>query len=103
MKILALTLVVVSLSSLVSSAALRPRTGGETKQNQYPWYYWNQEGQQGEYPPYYYYMQRCGASQGTSSLNFPSLIMVGIVALAFAGMPPVTELQRKKISADIWN
>ena len=79
----------VSLSSLVNSAALRPRSEVEAKQNnQYPWYYWNQEGQQGQYPPYY--MQRCGA-QGIGSLNLLSLVVIGMAALAFAGIPQATE------------
>ena len=90
-------LAVASLSSLASSAALRPRTGEETKQNQYPWYYWNQDGEQGQgqgqYSPYY--MQRCGA-QGIDSLNLLSLVVVGMAALAFAGIPSVTESQLKK-------
>lgn len=100
MKRLLLILVVLlsCLAMLVNSAALRPaRSEGkraEGKENQYPWYYWNQEGQQGQYPPYYYY-QRC-AAEGIPSLNLVSLIVVGMVALAFASLPQDSELQLKK-------
>ena len=86
MKVFVILVVLASLSCLVSSAAVRPRTGGETKQNQYPWYYWNQDGQQGQQGQYPYYMQRCGA-QGIGSLNLVSLVVVGMAALAFAGLP----------------
>ena len=70
-----------SLASLASSAALKPRD--EAKNNQYPWYYWNMDGQQGQYPPYY---MMCGA-EGISSLNVLSLSVVGMTALAFTGIP----------------
>ena len=71
-----------SLASLASSAALKPR-GDEAKNNQYPWYYWNMDGQQGQYPPYY---MMCGA-ESISSLNMLSLSVVGLTALAFTGIP----------------
>ena len=79
-----------SLLTLVSSASIRPR--GDSKQNQYPWYYWNQDGQQG-YPPYY---TRCGA-QGIGSLSVLSLCIVGLIALMFAGMPEVSKTQLQRI------
>ena len=69
-----------SLASLASSAALKPR---DEAKNQYPWYYWNMDGQQGQYPPYY---MMCGA-EGISSLNVLSLSVVGLTALAFTGIP----------------
>ena len=69
------------LASLASSAALKTRD--ESKNNQYPWYYWNMDGQQGQYPPYY---MMCGA-EGISSLNMLSLSVVGLTALAFTGIP----------------
>ena len=89
--VLVVFVALVSLLSLVHSAALRPRD--ENKQNQYPWYYWNQDGQQGQYPPYY--MQRCGA-QAIGGLNLLSLVVIGMAALAFAGVPQTSELQQLK-------
>lgn len=69
------------LTNLANAAALK-RDEDETKQ-QYPWYYWNNDGQQGQYPPYY---MMCGA-EGISSLNVLSLSVVGLAALAFTGIP----------------
>ena len=53
------------------------------RNQQYPWYYWNMDGQQqGQYPPYFF----CGAD-GISSLNMLSLSVVGVAALVFTGIP----------------
>ena len=82
--------VAASLAPLVSSAAIRARS--ESKQNQYPWYYWNNDGES-QYPPYYL---RCGA-QGISSLNVLSLCVVGLAALIFAGIPENTKTQLRSV------
>ena len=97
--VIAFLVAVASLASLASSAALKPRDeaknnqyrdeaknneySDEAKNNQYPWYYWNMDGGQQQYPPYY---MMCGA-EGISSLNMLSLSVVGLTALAFTGIP----------------
>lgn len=89
--ILTFFVVAASLSTLVSSASIRPRNQNK-QNNQYPWYYWNNDGQQ-QYPPYY---MRCGA-QGISSLNVLSLCVVGLAALAFTGLPENSKTQLRSI------
>ena len=77
--------VLMAMSTIVAStsaAAIKPKAR-EQKNNYYPWYYWNNDGQQqGQYPPYMY----CGA-EGTGSLNMLTLSLVGVTALVFTGMP----------------
>ena len=91
MRPLAFLVVIASLSTLVSSAALKPR---DTDNKQYPWYYWNNDD--GDQIPPYYYRQRCGA-QGIDSLNVLSLLAVGLVALAFTGIPDASQRELKRI------
>lgn len=78
---------VASVTNLTSSAAIKREN---SKGNQYPWYYWNMDGeQQWQYPPYY---MRCGA-EGISSLNVLSVSVVGLAALAFTGIPQALRTQ----------
>lgn len=78
---------VASVTNLTSSAAIKREN---SKGNQYPWYYWNMDGeQQWQYPPYY---MRCGA-EGISSLNVLSVSVVGLTALAFTGIPQALRTQ----------
>lgn len=79
------TLIFVFLlaTTAVISMAYGAAVERDERNQQYPWYYWNMDGQQqGQYPPYFF----CGAD-GISSLNMLSLSVVGVVALAFTGIP----------------
>ena len=94
--VFSLLVAAATLTSMAQAAAIKHEARAaaikreEAKNNnQYPWYYWNQDGQQqGQYP---YYMF-CGA-EGVSSLNMLSLSVVGLTALAFTGIPQVSRPQ----------
>ena len=78
---------VASVTNLATSASIRR---DDSKGKQYPWYYWNMDGeQQWQYPPYY---MRCGA-EGISSLNVLSISVVGLTALTFTGIPQALRTQ----------
>lgn len=87
MRAIVIIIFLVAVTNLASSASIKQVN---SKGKQYPWYYWNNDGeQQWQYPPYY---MRCGA-EGISSLNVLSVSVVGLAALTFTGIPQALTTQ----------